>query len=210
MSHTLPQWAPRVKQHRIRRLYETDARGICDEELIDEVGYALSARCASFIAAVQATRGHAACPDCGAVVEHDKQPDAILRCVCGWELAWQDYFRTIQHRQLSGAEPVLALFQSYVQRFAAAKTPRTKMLLIDEVIHGFHVNLVRQYHGSTRAACVNLIEGNLREVMQFLDALTYGEGNAPEMQQRYAEWRETVSDMNEVMAQWRTTRAKEE
>lgn len=210
MSHTLPQWARRVPQHLIRRLYESDAKGIRDEELIDEVGYALAARCASFIAAVQATRGQAACPDCGAIVEHDKHPDTLLRCVCGWELPWQDYFRTIQHRQLSGADPVLALFQSYVDRFTPDKPPRAKMLLIDEVIHGFHVNLVKQYHGPTRATCVNLIEGNLREVMQFLDALTYGEGNAPEMQQRYVEWRETVSEMNEVMGQWRASRAKEE
>ncbi|MEW6750488.1 MAG: hypothetical protein AB1505_05855 [Candidatus Latescibacterota bacterium] len=31
----LPTWAPRVPKARIRRLYETDARGVCDEELID-------------------------------------------------------------------------------------------------------------------------------------------------------------------------------
>jgi len=32
-------WAPRVKPQTLRRLYQTDARGILDEELIDEVGY---------------------------------------------------------------------------------------------------------------------------------------------------------------------------
>jgi len=35
------QWAPRVNPSTIRRLYEIDARGIADEDLIDEVGYAL-------------------------------------------------------------------------------------------------------------------------------------------------------------------------
>ena len=35
----LPRWAPRVPQDKVRRLYETDARGIYDDELIDDVGY---------------------------------------------------------------------------------------------------------------------------------------------------------------------------
>ena len=31
------RWARRVEQHKIRRLYASDARGIVDEELIAEV-----------------------------------------------------------------------------------------------------------------------------------------------------------------------------
>src|SRR5438309_1523131 len=30
------RWAPRVNPHKIRRLYETDARGIVDDELIED------------------------------------------------------------------------------------------------------------------------------------------------------------------------------
>ncbi|MBI5289694.1 MAG: hypothetical protein HY873_12045, partial [Chloroflexi bacterium] len=41
------QWARRVKPEVIRRLYTRDAKGIVDEELIDEVGYAMYARCHS-------------------------------------------------------------------------------------------------------------------------------------------------------------------
>src|SRR5437899_297338 len=32
-----PRWAPRVRQHKLHRLYENDARGIVDDELIDQV-----------------------------------------------------------------------------------------------------------------------------------------------------------------------------
>src|SRR5689334_11807084 len=39
------RWEPRVPGHRIRRLYETDARGIRDEALLDDVAYALYSRC---------------------------------------------------------------------------------------------------------------------------------------------------------------------
>jgi hypothetical protein len=35
-----PEWAPKVAQQAIRRLYEADARGLYDDELLLEVGYA--------------------------------------------------------------------------------------------------------------------------------------------------------------------------
>jgi hypothetical protein len=57
-------WAPRVPPHTIRRLYETDARGIVDEEQVDEVGYALYARCRSILRVTAAHGHHATCPRC--------------------------------------------------------------------------------------------------------------------------------------------------
>jgi hypothetical protein len=66
----VPRWAPRVKQHKIRRLYESDALGIYNDELIEEVGYSLLARCQSFLQANQATSGRALCPVCDNVVPH--------------------------------------------------------------------------------------------------------------------------------------------
>ncbi len=103
----MPTWAPRVSQQEIRRLYETDAQGIYDEELINEVGYGLLARCETFIDAMEAQWGKARCPCCSAMVAHGGDKDEALRCACGWELTWGEYFSTIQHKQLSGAEPVV-------------------------------------------------------------------------------------------------------
>jgi hypothetical protein len=185
----LPEWAPRVAQRDIRRLYEDDARGIHDEELLDEVGYGLLARCESFIAAVEAARGRALCPRCGAVVEHGVHKDELLQCSCGWELPWRDYFATIQHKQLSGAEPVLDLFQRYIRSFPACVTAVQKMLAIDTLIHGFHYFLKI---GPTRPVAVNLIEGRLNEVIDFLDALTYGPQSANGLIQKKQEWDEKI------------------
>ncbi len=119
-SNRLPAWARRVPQRKIRRLYETDAKGIYDEDLIDEVGYGLLARCESFIRANRARAGEVPCPECGQIVRREE----VLRCPCGWELRWADYFKTIQHKQLSGAEPVLEQFRDFVKAFPAARTPR--------------------------------------------------------------------------------------
>ena len=123
----LPTWAPRVGQSKIRRLYETDAKGIYDEELIDKVGYALLARCESFITANCARAGKLPCPQCARPVRRAE----LMRCPCGWELPWADYFKTIQHKQLSGARPVLKQFRDFVNAFPLAETPQEKVMLID-------------------------------------------------------------------------------
>jgi hypothetical protein len=183
----LPVWAGRVPQWKVRRLYETDAKGIYDEDLIDDVGYGLLTRCESFITANEARSGALPCPRCSAPVEHTHRREEVLRCDCGWELTWGEYFRTIQHKQLSGAEAVLRLFREYAGRFPKARTAREKMLLIDYLIHGFH----SYYKGAgnpTRPVAVNLIGGRLGQVMDFLDSLTYSEKSTPGTRAVKAEW----------------------
>jgi hypothetical protein len=49
------RWARRVQQDLIRRLYALDAKGIEDEELVNEAGYAMYARCESI--RIGASRG---------------------------------------------------------------------------------------------------------------------------------------------------------
>ncbi len=102
-------WASRVNPILIRRLYQTDARGIVDEELIDAVGFALYARCESILQATEAHAGHIICPECGTLVKRDGGPwlkDAILECAqCGWQVPWEEYFKTYQHKHLVGGSP---------------------------------------------------------------------------------------------------------
>jgi len=169
--------------------------GIYDDDLILDVGYALFARCQSFIAANKATRGRAACPRCSAVISHGGSKDELLRCECGWRLTWGEYFATIQHKQLSGAEPVLRLFQEYVDRFPSARSARAKMLLIDRLIHGFH--WYYKTNRPTRPVAVNLIEGRLGQVIAFLGGLTYSEKSTPGMAERKVEWDDLVGTARE-------------
>ena len=198
-----PYWAPRVKQQLIWKLYETDAQGICDEELIDEVGYALLARCESFIAAVAAARGKVSCPSCGATIFHDQKPDTVLMCAeCGWEMTWADFFHSFQHQQLYGADPVLDLFRSFTGGFLKARSGREKMVLIDQLIHGFHLSLLGQ---PTRTTGVNLIEGNYREVVHFLDRLSYGEASTSGLHDTHESWRAKI---NRTAEEWHDDRLK--
>lgn len=191
-TSTLPAWAPRVAQAPIRRLYELDAQGIVDDELIDTVAYALLARCESFIAATDAAEGRVHCPRCAAIVPRAD----LLRCPCGWALPWTDYFDTIQHRQLSGALPVREQFAAYVHDLPLAHGPREKMLLIDRLIHGFHYYY--KDNAPTRPVAVNLIEGRMSEVVAFLDGLSAGAGSTPEMRENRAAWEANLA----VHADW--------
>ena len=201
------EWAPRVRRDLIRRLYELDAQGIYDEELLDEVGWALRARCQSFCEAVEAARGRVACPGCGDIVRHTGLPDELLRCAgCGWEVTWRDYFRTIQHKQLSGGDAVVALFQEFVGQFPLALNPREKMLMIDRLIHGFHRSLRDE---PTRTTGVNLIEGRYHQVVEFLDSLACGDASTPGTADTRARWRRTINRTAEAWGDDRLRRPPE-
>ena len=187
----IPTSAPRVKPHLIRHLYESDAQGIEDEELLDDVGWRLFSRCQSFLQADQACKGRAPCPACGELVLHGLRKNDLLHCAaCGWECPWGDYLKTIRNQQLNGGPEVVALFQDFVDTFPQARKPAEKMLQIDLLIHGFHHYL---RSGRTRRPVgVNLIDGDLQFVIEFLDQLTYGPGSTPGVQQNRDEWRENI------------------
>jgi hypothetical protein len=191
-----------VTQQEIRRLYETDAQGIYDADLIDEVGYGLLARCQSFVDAVDATRGKVRCPCCSAIVAHAGRKEDLLHCDCGWELTWGEYFATIQHKQLSGAEPVVEQFRRFIAAFPAARTPQERTILIDRLIHGFH--WYYKTNGPTRPVAINLIEGRLSDVVAFLDQLSRGENSTPGVSENCLEWDKNI----EANRDWYRTRRK--
>ena len=193
MSNRLPTWAPRVPKKKIRQFYENDAKGIYDDELIDDLGYALLARCESFLAANHAWHGEVPCPECITLVPIEE----ILRCSCGWQLPWEEYFGTIQHKQLSGGEEVLEPFRDFVKRFPRARTLRKKTLLIDQLIHRFHWNGKRGCY--SRPVVVNLIEGRMSTVMALLDELAYSENSTPRTRENQAKWRNIVQEDRDRM-----------
>ena len=58
----------RVKPWRIRRLYMLDRQGICDDELLLEVGWGLFARAQDVLAFHRALRGEVTCDKCRSIV----------------------------------------------------------------------------------------------------------------------------------------------
>lgn len=184
------QWAAKVPQWKIRRLYETDARGLVDEEQIDGVGWALWHRCDSILTVTAAHHGLVRCPVCDTSIERHNRgaADELIICpTCGWQMPWTNYHRTYRGKQLFGANAV-DVFKQYHQVFPAAQIPQAKMLLIDQLIHAFHVGL----QDIGRPVAANLIEGSLTEVIRFLDTLTNGSSSATGLDDSRDTWRRTL------------------
>lgn len=200
----IPRWAPKVSKAKIHRLYLSDANGIVDEELINEVGWSLWSRCDSIITVTCAHYGRVTCPSCSTVIEHPlaitestetasehSSPwryEDIIQCRnCGWQLPWTAYHQTYRGKQLFGANAV-EIFEAYHKAFPQASSPNAKMLLIDQLIHAFHL-------GQTefgRPVGANLIEGSLKEVILFLDGLSNGPASATGIGSSQDTWRRNL------------------
>jgi hypothetical protein len=183
----LPVWSPRVSKPKIRQLYKSFGRGIVDEELIDEVGFSLLARCESVLAVTRAGEGRGVqCPGCGSIVPSAVWRDELLECgSCGWRCPSQAYKKTYKYKHLfaGGMKPFL---EEFVREFPRARTPSDRLILIDTLIHRYHWQFVGK--PSRPGACC-LIEGKLKDIIPFLDALTYGESIPDDVQATREEWR---------------------
>ena len=196
------RWAPRVQPGALRRLYQLDAQGILDGDLIDQVGFALYSRCRSIMHVSDAMNGKVHCPRCDTIIQHPgPAPADVLGCpACGWETRWEAYYATYRTQEL-GAGGAADIFEDFMAEWERARTAREKMVLIDQLIHRWHWETQRQRpkFGLGRPTGVNLIEGNKQHVLALLDTLTYGAGSTADAQATKAAWR----------AHWQETQARQ-
>lgn len=184
------RWARRARPELIRRLYENDAAGIHDPDLINEVGYALLARCRSIVQVTRSEEGHVICPGCGGPIVHDREPETVLLCAhCGWTLPWLAYRRTYRKKKLY-APAAMGIIGAYLAEFPTARSPGEKMLAIDRLIHLFHA---QDRKWPTAPVSKNLIEGNVQQVVALLNDLAYGPQSAPELLQTRSLYRATLA-----------------
>ena len=187
------QWPPRISKEKIRRLYQSDALGLLDEELLDDVGTLLYQRCLAIFTVYEAGQGRVRCPRCDrqgreTIIPRTKQSapeeEQITCSVCGWSVTWKEYHGSYKRRQLNLGGAADA-FRDFVQGWPAARTPQAKMTAVDRLIHAFHYSLLRYPDLPTRPAGLNLINGHLEDTIQFLDELTFGSDTN-------RQWKETV------------------
>jgi hypothetical protein len=198
MEKTRIRWAPRVRRDKVKRLYESDAQGRLDLDLLDEVGYGIYARCQEMFEVRDAINGAVRCRGCRRTtlprqryvqVEDSWVPNKaqVLTCPeCGWRITWQDYFDSYNGNCLIvGA--ALGPLSDFVARWPVARTAAQKMQTIDTLIHAFHVN--RGLDG--RPVGENVITGTRAQVIALLNDLAYGDTSLASLERR-AEWRERL------------------
>ena len=195
------EWSPRVSLAKIRALYVNEARGTCDDELIEEVGFGLLARCQSIIEYTEACEnGNVRCMRCAkqgqtTIIQRNmSKPSPLLRCtVCGWQVRWRVYKAESENGggQLNAGHAGDA-FARYVAVYPQCRTREEKILAIDRLIHEFHWILVKegQPARANKTAGVNLLSGNIGQVLTLLNELTYGENTPPELLEAKAWWLE--------------------
>ncbi|MEK7764689.1 MAG: hypothetical protein AAB368_00495, partial [bacterium] len=200
------KWEERVGQRLIRRLYESEARGLLDEALLNDVGTRFCLRCEAILTVSEANRGRVACPRCAGTgsrtIIQRASGDAreSLQCpVCGWTTTWEAYQRRCRSQQLNEGGAGYA-FRAFLAEWRAAATPAMKMIAVDQLIHEFHVYLMRHRGtGETRSrharvVAVQLIQGTATEVMAFLDDLSGTAPRSSEIAAATAAWRTRVAE----------------
>jgi predicted RNA-binding Zn-ribbon protein involved in translation (DUF1610 family) len=161
----------------IRRLYESDAQGLLDLALLEEVFIAILARCEAIHLVDEARAGRVVCPTCGTKIQRgaplpgkSRHSTEQIRCPqCSWETTWGAFHRSFDGKQLTGggAAPFVKEFR---ENAAAAASPQQKLRMIDRIIHQFHT----WRDTPTRPCAVNVIAGKPHEVLALLDALAEG------------------------------------
>jgi hypothetical protein len=178
-------WSPRVPREKIRRLYEGEAAGLLDEDLLNDVVWAIWERCRDILTVTRAHTGEATCPRCESVVRHRWKKDERMRCVCGWSSTWGAYMRTYRRKQLHGGGSV-----PWVAEFAEAlpdtKGARDKMLLLDRLINRWHWDLRHPEPNDkvsvpSRPTAINVIGGTGGEILALLDELAGFASDDPQL-----------------------------
>jgi hypothetical protein len=195
------RWAAKVRPEKIWRLYQQDARGLVDEELIEEIGWALYQRCQSILWVTD--RSCVSCPRCHHVIvcpgERWSRRCPIHCPECSRQATYGQWRDSWRHQDLWGGNAMPA-FRAFVAAWERATAPRERMLLIDRLIHAFHWSL--RQNRPFGPAVRNLIEGRYDEVVAFLERLTYGEGSTPGTPERKVEWRGLKERVEAAQQDW--------
>jgi len=194
MSEIKPDinWTPRVPKWKLRRLYETEARGVYDDELIDDVGITLYCRCRDMLTIHKARfGGRVRCQRCDHrgeerhIPRQRKARDEVLTCEeCGWSITWGQFMKSIRRKQLNPGGAV-NVFRRFVESYPRKRTPRDKLLAMDRLVHEFHYGLKND---PGRPVAVNLLVGKIEEVVAFLDDLS-GTTDTPALARTHRQWR---------------------
>lgn len=172
------RWAPRLPPRLLKRLYESDAMGFRDMELCEDVGLRLYERCHTF---VLVSKKEVDCPGCRQVFT--VAPGGRSRCPrdCGWFTTQQTYQESLRNHYAHTGRAIEA-FAKFYRRYPAARSYQARILLIDELIHSFHLEEATQ--APVKSAASKLLEGNKTDVVRFLDQLSAIDPNGKERWRR--------------------------
>jgi len=184
------QWSRRVPLYKLRLLYESEAKGILDEDLLNEVGYGIYACCQDLLERAEAARGRVKCRNCDNIIIrpliNGRFADSdVLRCSqCGWEVACKDYHESLLRKRPAPPYEPEEIFKEFAEQWPLASSSREKLLLIDRLIHEWHVHYITV--GWPLGTCV--IQATARQMVDLLEGLAYGPDSSKGLEQTRMLW----------------------
>ncbi|MDF2987263.1 MAG: hypothetical protein K0R50_2773 [Eubacterium sp.] len=163
-------WSQKVSRRDLIRLYKADAKMLFDEDLVDEIGITLYARCIQGRDVwLDIDSGKLKCHNCGNILLAQR---GLMTCTCGYQYLFREYMRSFRKENMpSGA--ATHIFNAFIKNWEKVKVYHEKMRLIDELIHEFHINLVSGIKG--RFVGINLIDGSKKQIGDLILTLAYGD-----------------------------------
>jgi hypothetical protein len=166
------KWAPRVSLNKLRRLYQSSARMLLDEELLLDIGYTLYFRCLQGKEERELYYdGKIKCHHCGQVIGYIHNNE-LTQCECGYQYIPREYIRSYSKEWMphGRAQPV---FDKYIDQWPSTKTNSEKMNLIDWIIHECHKCLITG--AKAHSVAKNLLGGTRVEAENLILELAYGD-----------------------------------
>lgn len=163
-------WPKKVARADLNRLYQSDARGLPDEALLDDIGLTIYARCKEAKEIYELMEaGNIKCRACGALHACVSQ-EGVVACACGRQYTYHAYRKSFREDNMPrGAAS--ALFDRFVEDWERARESAVKMRLIDNMIHQCHVAAISGLTG--RPVGVNLIQGTKGQITELINKLAY-------------------------------------
>jgi hypothetical protein len=199
-KQTARRWASRVDPLKVRQLYQSDAQGRLDEDLLPDVGYGIYARRQALLEVSAAWRGRVKCWHCGNIILRQEGQRVeyaghgptriggkaeVLTCDRrGWQTTSADYCKSTSRQGLN-ATSIEDVLEAFVERWPSTRRPHARLILIDSLVHEFHL-CGDSTIGSPVASAV--IRATSEAVLALLDELAYGPGSTPGLEETRQRW----------------------
>lgn len=159
-------WPDKLNIEKLKQLYYLDAKGIQDIDLADEIGLTLYLRCKYGKEDMERMERYVIrCHHCQAELEGAGD---FRQCQCGYQYSYREYRRSYRRNNMpTGA--AAKVFEAFLSDWTMAKGYSQKIVLIDSLLHEFHLSLIS---GAVhRPVAMNFIDGTVEKVTNIINSL---------------------------------------
>ncbi len=159
-------WPAKLDIQKLKQLYMLDVNGIQDKILVDEIGLTLYLRCKYGKEDMERMeKSIIRCHNCNREISGEAD---FRQCSCGYIYSYREYRRSFRRNNMP-AGAASKVFETFITKWSMAKVYSEKMILIDTLLHEFHLSLIS---GAVhRPVAMNFIGGTRKQVESIINEL---------------------------------------